>query len=217
MKQYFLTKQRTFVECEVVKHTNYSRVLKLLEGPLTGKTITIAPEGVGRGKLYPRVFSADHKPKSFFEFNRRVVLTEPSSHPLVPKVDNGFRFQPFLRDIIDSVNSRENILLTGGTGVGKTTHIVQLAAKTNQPLIRVNFNGETRLSDFIGKMHILGGDTKWMDGVLPMAMRKGYWLLLDEIDFADPAVLSLLHPVLEEDSLLVLKENSGEVVLKLPS
>lgn len=40
-----------------------------------------------------------------------------------------YRFKPFVCDVIDSIHSNENILLTGGTGVGKTTHIVQLAAR----------------------------------------------------------------------------------------
>jgi cobaltochelatase CobS len=66
-------------------------------------------------------------------------------------------------------------------------------------------------------MHVIDGETKWVDGILPMAMRKGYWLLLDEIDFADPSVLSLLHPVLEENPVLVLKENDGEVIKPHPN
>lgn len=115
--------------------------------------------------------------------------------------------------IIDSINMGENILLTGGTGVGKTTQILQLAARINQPVLRANFNGETRLSDFLGKMHVIEGETKWIDGILPMAMKHGYWLLLDEIDFADPAILSLLHPVLEDNPCLLLKENDGEVII----
>lgn len=217
MKHYFLTRQRAFIEVELVNQSNYQRLLKIKEGADQGKTIRTSPEGVARGRLYPRVFISDSKPTSFYEFNRRVLLKNSTQHTLVPTVDSGFRFQPFLRDIMDCVIAKENTLLTGGTGVGKTAHIVQLASQINQPLIRVNFNGETRLSDFIGKMHVVSGSTKWLDGVLPMAMREGYWLLLDEIDFADPAILSLLHPVLEDDSILVLKENNGEVIRPHPS
>ena len=46
----------------------------------------------------------------------------------VPVVSN-YRFQPFISHVIDSIHANENVLLTGGTGVGKTTHILQLAAR----------------------------------------------------------------------------------------
>jgi cobaltochelatase CobS len=65
-------------------------------------------------------------------------------------------------------------------------------------------------------MHVIDGATKWIDGILPLAMKKGYWLLLDEIDFADPSILSLLHPVLEDNPCLLLKENDGEVIKPHP-
>jgi cobaltochelatase CobS len=146
-----------------------------------------------------------------------VLLPEPHKTALTPTTNKGYRFQPFLSHVIDAINSREHVLLTGGTGVGKTTHIMQLAARLNKPVLRANFNGETRLSDFIGKMSVIDGRTIWTDGILPLAMKQGYWLLLDELDFADPAILSLLHPVLEEDPSLLLKENGGELVRPHPN
>jgi cobaltochelatase CobS len=48
-------------------------------------------------------------------------------------------------------------------------------------------------------------------------MKKGYWLILDEIDMAEPNILSLLHPVLEPHGRLVLKENKGEEVVPHPT
>ena len=217
-KHFFLDRKKQFVECELISATSHKRTIKVLEGLNQGKTKTVHPEGAAWGKLYPRLFETSEKPTDFFMFKGRVLMKMGSTdHAHSPKADFNYRFQPFLSHIIDSVNSRENCLLTGGTGVGKTTHIEQLAARINQPVIRVNFNGETRMSDFIGKTHVTDGKTYWVDGVLPLAMKEGYWLLLDEIDFADPAVLSLLHPVLEENPCLVLKENKGEVVRPHPN
>ena len=216
-KHFYLNRNHEFVECELIKETTHRRLIKILEGEGSGAEKTIHPKGVAWGSMYPRLFKTPEKPTDFFIFRGRVLMKKKTSHDLVPTLDEHYRFQPFLSHIIDSINSHENTLLTGGAGVGKTTHVEQLAARTNQPLIRVNFNGETRLSDFLGKTHAINGSTKWIDGILPMAMREGYWLLLDEIDFADPSVLSLLHPVLEENPCLVLKENAGEVLRPHPN
>ena len=188
----------------------------MLEGEDIEKTVEVHPDGVAWGKLYPRLFKSVEKP-TVFVFHGRALLRNPTGSELVPTRDHNYRFQSFVSDIIDSVNSGENTLLTGGTGVGKTSAVEQIAAECKIPLIRVNLNGETRLSDFIGKVHVRNGETHWTDGVLPMAMKNGYWLLLDELDFADPAILSLLHPVLEDNPCLVLKENHGEVIRPHPS
>lgn len=217
-KHFFLTRKKEFQEVELVTDGAYKRVVKFLEGENKGKEKVVHPKGAAWGSMYPRLFETTKKPEDAFIFKGRVLMKfNKESTDLTPNIDAFYRFQPFLVHVIDSINVKENILLTGGTGVGKTTHIEQLAARCNQSLVRVNFNGETRLSDFIGKVHVLGGETKWVDGILPMAMRNGYWLLLDEIDFADPSVLSLLHPVLEDNSQLVLKENKGEVIKPHPN
>lgn len=216
-KLYFLERNKMFSEVKLVSSTPYKRIIEYVEGENKGKQKAIHPEGAAWGNLYPRLHTSELAPKDYFIFKGRVMLKNETRHDLTPPLDENYRFQSFTTHVIDSINQKENVLLTGPTGVGKTSPVVQLAARTNNPLIRVNFNGETRLSDFIGKLQIINGETKWVDGVLPQAMRMGYWLLLDEIDFADPAVLSLLHPVLEENPHIVLKENAGEVIYAHPN
>lgn len=219
-KTFFLTREQALVEVEITQQSHFKRQIKILEGEREGKTLNVHPEGVAWGTMYPRIFKAAHKPKEVFVYRgRALVNTFDVTHRDVGAIPqpSDYRFQPFIQDVIDCIHAGENIILTGGTGVGKTTHIVQLAARINQPLLRVNFNGETRMSDLIGKMTVINGETVWMDGILPTAMRRGYWLLLDEIDFADSAVLSLLHPVLEQNPMLTLKENSGEIIKPHPN
>ena len=219
-KSFFLTREHNLVEVEVVQETAFKRQVKILEGEKKGKLLNVHPKGVAWGSMYPRIFTANHKPGEVFVFKGRALVNNfdvtSKDVSAIPHTQE-YRFQPFIQDVIDSIHAGENVLLTGGTGVGKTTHIVQLAARINQPLLRINFNGETRMSDLIGKMTVINGETIWVDGVLPTAMRRGYWLLLDEIDFADPAVLSLLHPVLEQNPMLTLKENGGEIIKPHPN
>jgi MoxR-like ATPase len=224
---YFLTRDREFVSCEILKEAPASRRIRLAEGPDHGKEVITHPPGVAWGRLYPRLFHAAHRPTGLFEYRGRVLPVldlpdgdDPSAvkhRASVPVVNPHYRFQPFLSHVIDAIHAGEHVLLTGGTGVGKTTHVIQLASRVRQPILRINFNGETRLSDLIGKVQVIAGETRWVDGVLPQAMRLGWWLLLDELDFADPGVLSLLHPVLEDQPTLTLKENHGEVIVPHPN
>jgi len=217
-KAWFLTRNKEFVAAEITSQTKGKRFVKILEGKKKNKTIVVHPEGIAFGKLYPRLFFTENKPSDFFCFGGRVLLANNPTEEekkLVPEVQS-YRFQPVLSHVIDCVLHRENVLLTGGAGVGKTSHIIQLAARIGQPVIRVNLNGETRISDFLGKIQIADGKTFWTDGILPLAMRNGYWLIVDEIDSGEPNILSLLHPILEENGFLVLKENQGEVIKPHP-
>jgi cobaltochelatase CobS len=212
-QHFFLTREKQLVAAELLSETPYKRQIKILEGENIDKIIQVHPTGVAWGTMYPRLFSVPQKPEHLFTYKGRTLIQTHPAHNsgAIPKEEE-YRFQPFTADVIDSIHAQDNVLLTGGTGVGKTTHILQMAARIKQPVLRINFNGETRMSDLIGKISVVNGETVWVDGVLPFSMRHGYWLLLDELDFADPAVLSLLHPVLEDDPLLVLKENGGEIV-----
>lgn len=211
-KYFYLDRNKEFIACELVEETPYKREVKFLEGDLKGKNKFVHPAKVAWGGMFPRLFQSHEKPENPFIFKGRVLLNQQQKGKLIPDLEPNYRFQNYMGHIIDSINMKENLLLTGGTGAGKTSQILQLAARINQPVLRANFNGETRLSDFIGKMHVIDGETRWIDGILPLAMKNGYWLLLDEIDFADPSILSLLHPVLEDNPVLVLKENDGEVI-----
>lgn len=216
-KTYFLTRSKEFVEVQLLQDKPRYREVKVLEGQKKNRIIRLHPNGVSWGKLYPRFFEAVSKPTEFFHHNGRVLLKHPSheeTQNLVPKLDENYLFQPQTRDVIDCIIANECTLLTGGGGSGKTTTVEQIANRINQPVLRINFSIETRISDLIGKIQIKDGKTYWTDGVLPYCMKNGIWLILDEIDAADPAILMLLHPVLEDGGKLVLKENNNEVVEK---
>jgi len=225
MKNYFLTRNREFIECEILENTKRRRVIKITEQghELSGKKKTIAPEGVASGKLYPRLFNLKSKPTKdeFVEVQGRILVKMSDDPSLVPDKTT-YQFMPVTSHVIDSIHSADNVLLTGEAGTGKTSMIEQLAARINQPVLRVNLNGETRIGDFLGRMNVIatagkGSETVWVDGILPLAMKKGMWLILDEIDMGEPNILSLLHPILEPGGRLVLKENKGEEVRPHPN
>lgn len=50
---------------------------------------------------------------------------------------------------------------------------------------------------------------EFIEGVIPQAMRHGWWVILDELNLAEPQVLERLNPVLERPPSLVLTEGDG--------
>ena len=222
VKTWYLTRQRQFLEAEVVENKPRLRTIKILEAghALSGKTFKTHPENVTAGNLYPRVFKSATKPSDIFEYKGRVMMIDTNSDGILVPALTPYSFQKVTRDTIDSILVGDNVLLTGEAGTGKTSLVEQIAARINHKVLRVNLNGETRMSDFVGRPSVKEGDngsfTEWVDGILPLAMKMGYWLILDEIDFAQPEILSLLHPVLEPNGRLVIKENEGEEIKPHP-
>lgn len=143
----------------------------------------------------------------------------------VPEHDVNYKFWDLdsLEAVATAIELDTNILLVGPTGCGKTSMVVELGALLNHPVKRVNMDGDVRSSDFLGQM-MLTVDTEtgqavtnWVDGVLPQAMRNGWWLILDELDGAPAHILMNLQSVLEKGHKLTLKENFGETVTARPS
>lgn len=54
----------------------------------------------------------------------------------------------------------------------------------------------------------------WKDGAATKAYRQGCWLLLDNLDQADPCVLERINPLLEQPSTWVLTEQGHTDALK---
>src|SRR5262249_45468178 len=48
---------------------------------------------------------------------------------------------------------------------------------------------------------------RWQDGPVVTALKRGWWVLLDEVNLAEPQILERLNSVLERDPMLVLTEH----------
>jgi len=151
--------------------------------------------------------------------------------------------------------------LEGVTAAAKTTVILWVAHLLNQPVARLNLNGQSDVTELIGRYVPAGqGDEDWnlpalarlghllkpeclaiiqqaltenrsldwaesnliqahtgltrsrwrfQEGIVPQAMRKGGWVLLDEMNLAEPQILERLNPVLECPPSLLLTEGDG--------
>ncbi len=113
-----------------------------------------------------------------------------------------------------SIKENKPTLLIGETGVGKTSAVRYLAAITNTPLRRVNMNGSMTAEDFLGQLLIENGSTFWKDGVLTECMRKGYWLIIDEVNAASAEIMFALHSLLDDDHYVVLTDSPTREIVR---
>jgi cobaltochelatase CobS len=72
--------------------------------------------------------------------------------PYVPDVDPAYRFDPqTTRAILAGFKHNRRVMIQGYHGTGKSTHIEQVAARLNWPLIRINLDSHVSRIDLVGK------------------------------------------------------------------
>ncbi|MCO4762797.1 MAG: AAA family ATPase [Myxococcales bacterium] len=123
--------------------------------------------------------------------------------------------------VAESVLLSEPCLLEGETSVSKTSVVLYLAMLLGQPVVRLNLNGQTDTGELVGRFvprDELPEDGqpahpwRWQDGLVVTAMKRGWWVVLDELNLAEPQILERLNPALERIPSLVLTEHRGEVI-----
>ena len=109
-----------------------------------------------------------------------------------------------------AVRDRVPALLEGPTATSKSSAIVWLARTLGFPVVRVNLSAHADTAELLGRYVPTSGGWRWCDGSVVQALRTGAWLLLDEVNLADPAVIERLNPLLEDAPTLRLTEHDGE-------
>ncbi|MGL4553122.1 MAG: AAA family ATPase, partial [Gemmataceae bacterium] len=145
-----------------------------------------------------------------------------------------------LEHIAASVLLREPCLLEGETSTSKTSGVLFVAGLLRQPVVRLNLNGQTDTGELIGRYvprddeavsgaewdedgeegtlavreraSVGGSLWRWQDGLVVQAMKQGWWVLLDEVNLAEPQILERLNSVLEAEPSLVLTEHENEPI-----
>lgn len=136
--------------------------------------------------------------------------------------DERYIMTPFvLKNMLNLVRAATTrkypILLQGPTSSGKTSMVEHLAKRTGHTFVRINNHEHTDLQEYLGSyVSNSEGNLVFQEGILVEAVRKGYWLVLDELNLAPTDVLEALNRLLDDNRELLIPETQ-EVVKPHPS
>lgn len=129
---------------------------------------------------------------------------------------NGFYLPNNIKYIVNRIKLGRNIYLQGPSGCGKTKLVEKLGEFYEQKIVRVNFSIGTTEQQLVGKFVVKDGRTEFKYGIVPLAMQNGWWIVFDEIDYAQPEHLAVLQPVLEGYPMLIT-QNENETIEPHPN
>lgn len=112
---------------------------------------------------------------------------------------------------------RYPVLIQGPTSSGKTSIIEYLAAKTGHRFVRINNHEHTDIQEYLGTYASdpVTGKLVFREGLLVQALRRGDWIVLDELNLAPTDVLEALNRLLDDNRELIIPETQ-EVVTPHP-
>ncbi|KAI0224027.1 Midasin [Lamellibrachia satsuma] len=145
--------------------------------------------------------------ESYWVATGDVECVVPDGYVLTPLVRSN------LRDLTRVVSAgRYPVLLQGETSVGKTSLITWLARASGNTCVRINNHEHTDLQEYIGCYAADDtGKLAFQEGVLVEAMRKGHWIILDELNLAPSDVLEALNRLLDDNRELFIPETQETV------
>ncbi|MDG1367066.1 MAG: AAA family ATPase [Acidimicrobiales bacterium] len=147
-------------------------------------------------------FSSDLKVLGYAERNEHV-----------PEVDPAYRFDPAVtKAILAGFVFNRRVLVQGAHGTGKSTHLEQVAARLNWPMVRVNLDGHITRLDLVGRDAVVVRDgvqvTEFREGILPWSLERPVVLVFDELDAGRPDVMFVIQRVLERGGKFTLLDQN---------
>ena len=145
---------------------------------------------------------------------------EPHQHPNILRATDGYVFRrELLREVLNFLRrpSGDGLMLAGPTGSGKTSCVTEILSRLNWPCQQITAHARMELTDLIGQFKLVSKapgqppEMQFVYGVLPIAMKYGHVLLINEGDIADPSEMCGLNDIIEGRPL-VIPETGGEVV-----
>ncbi len=131
----------------------------------------------------------------------------------VPDIDSAYRFDPETSlAILAGFAHNRRVMVQGYHGTGKSTHIEQIAARLNWPLVRINLDGHVSRIDLVGRDAIVVNNgqqvTEFKQGLLPWAIQRPVALVFDEYDAGRADVMFVIQRVLEASGKLTLLDQN---------
>jgi cobaltochelatase CobS len=131
----------------------------------------------------------------------------------VPDLDPTYLFDPNTTlAICAGFAKNRRVMVQGYHGTGKSTHIEQVAARLNWPMIRINLDAHISRIDLVGRDAIVLREgqqvTEFREGLLPWALQHPIALVFDEYDAGRPDVMFVIQRVLEAQGKLTLLDQN---------
>src|SRR5438309_550158 len=131
----------------------------------------------------------------------------------VPDLDPTYVFDPdTTMAICAGFAKNRRVMVQGYHGTGKSTHIEQVAARLNWPMIRINLDAHISRIDLVGRDAIVLREgqqvTEFREGLLPWALQHPCALVFDEYDAGRPDVMFVIQRVLELQGKLTLLDQN---------
>ena len=131
----------------------------------------------------------------------------------VPELDEAYRFDPQTTlAILAGFAHNRRVMVQGYHGTGKSTHVEQVAARLNWPLVRINLDSHVSRIDLVGKDAIVLKEgkqvTEFREGLLPWALQRPVAICFDEYDAGRPDVMFVIQRVLEASGKLTLLDQN---------
>src|ERR1700734_1803989 len=131
----------------------------------------------------------------------------------VPDFDDAYQFDPQTTLAICAGFAHDRrVMIQGYHGTGKSTHIEQVAARLNWPMIRVNLDSHVSRIDLVGKDAIVLKEgrqvTEFREGILPWCIQRPMALVFDEYDAGRPDVMFVIQRVLEAQGKMTLLDQN---------
>jgi len=133
----------------------------------------------------------------------------------VPAIDDAYRFDDRTTQAICAGFAYDRrVMVQGYHGTGKSTHIEQVAARLNWPMVRINLDSHVSRIDLVGKDAIVLKDgkqiTEFREGLLPWALQHPVALTFDEYDAGRPDVMFVIQRVLEAQGRGTLSRHAAD-------
>lgn len=163
----------------------------------------------------------------WFPWKQSLPSEDTSPFEYVDDVNAGLKaFIPpsYLADLEQLILFGKPVLLVGSAGIGKTIGVEYLAKKHLKQFYRVNFDGGMTPESFIGGIRVeakvdpatgaSNSVTFFQNGPVVEAAMNGGWLLLDELDKAQPEYAAALHAMLESvRNPIRLNDDGGRLII----
>lgn len=108
-------------------------------------------------------------------------------------------YHKFVSRAVAYMLTGENILLKGDKGVGKNVMATTLAWLFRKPVGTISLNSNTSLADLVGDKTLEGDNVVFELEILPKLAAQGGIVVLDEMNAADPALLTGLNRLLDDN------------------